>query len=317
VGHGTGSVTVIDTAPPGFAGLPNLVVEATSAQGATASYNVTAADVHDGPVMASCTPASGSTFGVGANDVTCTAVDAAGNVGTGHGTIAVVDTTAPLLAPISNVSASATSFAGAIVSFGFAGVDLVDGSVPAVCSPASGSTFPIGQMLVTCTATDHAGNFATRSFTVTVTSTFSAKQLLQATLFEMQSVPPINANTDRKLTRALGHLVNCIASPAWVDEMHITGASAGALFDDCKQAVLKLYDVQAASPALGASIDRWINAIVDSNRLLATTSISEGGRPAALTKAQKELSLGDADRAAGSIDTALSHYEAAWKSLTK
>ena len=38
------------------------------------------------------------------------------------------------------------------------------------CVPASGSTFPIGTSTVLCTASDAAGNTATRSFTVTVNS---------------------------------------------------------------------------------------------------------------------------------------------------
>src|SRR4030095_3657494 len=37
-----------------------------------------------------------------------------------------------------------------------------------VCSPASGSIFPVGTTTVTCTATDSSGNTATCSFTVNV-----------------------------------------------------------------------------------------------------------------------------------------------------
>jgi len=37
-----------------------------------------------------------------------------------------------------------------------------------VCSPASGSSFPIGTTQVTCTATDTHGNIATGTFTVSV-----------------------------------------------------------------------------------------------------------------------------------------------------
>jgi hypothetical protein len=44
----------------------------------------------------------------------------------------------------------------------------VDGSVPVAASPASGSVFPIGTTTVTLTATDAAGNSATKTFAVTV-----------------------------------------------------------------------------------------------------------------------------------------------------
>jgi hypothetical protein len=36
------------------------------------------------------------------------------------------------------------------------------------CTPASGSTFPLGATTVTCSATDTAGNTGSSTFTVTV-----------------------------------------------------------------------------------------------------------------------------------------------------
>jgi hypothetical protein len=48
--------------------------------------------------------------------------------------------------------------------------DLVDGAIPALCTPPSGSTFPIGNTSVNCHATDAAGNTGNGSFTVTVTA---------------------------------------------------------------------------------------------------------------------------------------------------
>lgn len=53
----------------------------------------------------------------------------------------------------------------------------VDGDVPpftTVCSPASGSSFPVGTTAVTCTATDDEGATETCSFTVTVVATQAA-----------------------------------------------------------------------------------------------------------------------------------------------
>jgi Ca2+-binding RTX toxin-like protein len=46
--------------------------------------------------------------------------------------------------------------------------DNVDDPVGVTCTPASGSTFPIGTTTVNCEATDAAGNRATASFTITV-----------------------------------------------------------------------------------------------------------------------------------------------------
>jgi hypothetical protein len=45
---------------------------------------------------------------------------------------------------------------------------VVDGTDPISCSPASGSTFPMGNTTVNCTAVDNAGNRGNASFNVTV-----------------------------------------------------------------------------------------------------------------------------------------------------
>jgi hypothetical protein len=47
--------------------------------------------------------------------------------------------------------------------------DAVDGSVPAVCRPSSGSFFKLGRTLVACTAADTSANTSRAQFTVTVT----------------------------------------------------------------------------------------------------------------------------------------------------
>lgn len=58
--------------------------------------------------------------------------------------------------------------AGAPVEFTVTADDDVDGPVPVACSPASGSTFPLGVTQVHCTASDAAGNTAEGDFTVYV-----------------------------------------------------------------------------------------------------------------------------------------------------
>ena len=86
------------------------------------------------------------------------------------------DKTAPVLTlPPASVT-DATLANGAPVSFSPTAIDAVSGAVTPVCTPASGSVFPIGTTTVSCTATDLAGNTASASFTVTVRSTFTAFQ---------------------------------------------------------------------------------------------------------------------------------------------
>ena len=144
-------------------------VEATSPAGAVVTYTATATDNTDGSVPVSCTPASGSTFAVGATTVTCSAHDAAGNTSSGSFAVTVVDTTPPSLTVPADITTAGTSVIGANVVFVATATDIVSGAIVPVCTPASGSTFAVGTTTVTCTATDSSGYSTIKSFTVTVT----------------------------------------------------------------------------------------------------------------------------------------------------
>ena len=177
-GHGnTGSasftVTVTDTTAPVVTPPADVVVEATSAAGAVATFaDSTALDIVDGPLPATCDHLSGDTFAVGVTTVTCSATDAHGNTGSASFTVTVTDTTAPVVTPPADVTIEATSGAGAVVTFADAtAADIVDGPLPTSCDHASGDTFPVGVTTVTCNATDAHGNTGSASFTVTVTDT--------------------------------------------------------------------------------------------------------------------------------------------------
>ena len=83
----------------------------------------------------------------------------------------IQDTIPPVLTVPSNIIAEATSSAGAVVTFTVSANDAVDGPITPDCDHQSGDTFPLGDTLVTCTATDNSGNQATDSFTITVQDT--------------------------------------------------------------------------------------------------------------------------------------------------
>ncbi|HEX6163456.1 MAG TPA: HYR domain-containing protein [Vicinamibacterales bacterium] len=76
---------------------------------------------------------------------------------------------APTFTPPANISTSSLTPDGIAVNFTAAGNDVENGVIPAVCSPASGSVFPLGTTTVNCTVTDSHGETASGSFTVTVT----------------------------------------------------------------------------------------------------------------------------------------------------
>lgn len=61
---------------------------------------------------------------------------------------------------------NATGPAGATVLYAVSATDNADPNPAIVCQPPSGSSFPIGTTIVTCTATDASGNSTTKSFEV-------------------------------------------------------------------------------------------------------------------------------------------------------
>jgi hypothetical protein len=166
----TFTVTVKDTMPPVVTVPGPTVAEAAGPLGAAVAFPASALDAVSGSRPVTCVPASGSTFPLGINTVTCSASDTAvpPNTGTASFTVTVLDTAAPVLKLPAPLTVSATSLSGATVAYAATATDIVDGTVTPVCTPASGSVFAIGTAEVNCTATDRAGNGATGSFSVTV-----------------------------------------------------------------------------------------------------------------------------------------------------
>ncbi len=145
-----------------------IVVEATGPAGATVVFAASANDAEDGPLPATCSPASGTIFPISASTVTCTAADHQGAKGSAAFSVAVVDTTPPTLVLPAPIAVDEDGTGGATVSFTVTATDIVSGSVKPVCTPASGSRFVVGATTVSCDAADAAGNHASGTFQVTV-----------------------------------------------------------------------------------------------------------------------------------------------------
>jgi subtilisin-like proprotein convertase family protein len=116
------------------------------------------------PVSGSCgvvtsSPASGSFFPVGTTTVTVTATRQDGGTTTCTFTVTVNDTQPPVIscAPISAVAVAPTL--GGCTTVTFTSPAATDNcSATVVCTPPSGSCFPLGVTTVVCVATDPAGN---------------------------------------------------------------------------------------------------------------------------------------------------------------
>jgi hypothetical protein len=79
--------------------------------------------------------------------------------------------TAPTLTLPSNPTAEATGPGGAAVSFNATANDAQDGPLTPTCTPASGSTFPLGSTQVDCSVKDSGGLTTSGFFAVTVVDT--------------------------------------------------------------------------------------------------------------------------------------------------
>ena len=210
-----------DSTPPVLHGAPqSFTVEATSASGATATYTKpTATDAVDPNPTVSCSPASGTTFALGATNVTCTASDATGNTASASFTITVKDTKAPVLAGVpQSFTLEATSGSGAIATYATpTASDTVDPNVTAICAPASGTTFALGTTTVNCSAKDASNNSASASFTITVHDTTApaisgvpSNQTLEAT----SASGAIATYTKPTATDAVSGSINVNCTPA-------------------------------------------------------------------------------------------------------
>ncbi|MDP9193452.1 MAG: HYR domain-containing protein [Acidobacteriota bacterium] len=148
---------IVLTEPPEPPDPDDIVAEATSAAGAVVTFDL-GNDGGGRPIA--CAPPSGSTFALGGTTVQCD--------GSISFTITVVDTTPPVLTLPADMTLHAVNAAGAAGTFTATASDLVDGSVPVVCTPPSGSTFALGTTTVLCTATDAHDNESSGSFLIHV-----------------------------------------------------------------------------------------------------------------------------------------------------
>ncbi len=148
----------------------DIVRPADPAPGTRVDYPPFALDANGLYVPAQCSPPPGSLFPVGVTTVHCIAVDDAGIPYEKLFTVTIIDNMPPLLSLPANITAIATTSAGAVVTYTATAFDPQTGPVPTTCIPPSGSVFPVGTTTVVCTAIDPFGNVAVGTFTVTVVS---------------------------------------------------------------------------------------------------------------------------------------------------
>ena len=119
-GDNTFTITVKDTTAPTVTVSVAKTATATSAAGAAVTYTApTADDLVDGIIAASCDKASGSVFPLGITTVSCSATDAAGNIGSKTFTVTVTTAWSNVLQPI-NVNGTSVFKLGSTIPVKFA-----------------------------------------------------------------------------------------------------------------------------------------------------------------------------------------------------
>jgi hypothetical protein len=144
---------------------PNVVTN-TCAGGVVVAYPTPNASSGCGNIVSvTCTPPAGSVFPVGNTVVTCTAVDTQGNAATCSFTVTVVRIGKPVVIKCPPNQILYTCGTTAIAYYKVSAAGQV-GAV--VVSPPSGTTFPLGTNVVTCSATNACGDVATCQFLIIV-----------------------------------------------------------------------------------------------------------------------------------------------------
>lgn len=120
--------------------------------------------------MVTCSPPSGTRLPVGRTTVLCSATDATGNANTRSFTVSIYPAVAnlPTISGATNQVLEATSPSGAVATFSVTATNVCQPFVPVICTPPSGSLFPLGTNTVTCVTVDALGVTNTATFNVTI-----------------------------------------------------------------------------------------------------------------------------------------------------
>lgn len=207
------TITVIDNTPPIISAPPDVNVAtgpgATSCDIVVSDAALGTASAHDNCEVTVSRSPSGNTFPVGTTDVIWTAKDAAGNTATATQHVTVVDTTPPrITAPADKMLYTGTGAISCDVTVSNLDATLGTATATDNCSGVTvarsgGNVFPLGETLVTYTATDANGNTATATQKITVVDNTPPKV-----------VPPSNITINLPLNSTATSMVVNYPNPA-------------------------------------------------------------------------------------------------------
>jgi len=167
VATATQKVSIIDTTSPSIILPADIVIEALNAD--ENLVNLGNAQTSDAVGVAEVTNDAPPVFSLGETTVTWTATDSSGNMANATQLVSVIDTTSPTISPAEDILVEATSPTNNIISFV---VPLAQDFVSEVTiSNDAPDTFPLGDSLITWTATDETGNSGSITQKITIVDT--------------------------------------------------------------------------------------------------------------------------------------------------
>ncbi|NNC91290.1 MAG: HYR domain-containing protein [Acidimicrobiia bacterium] len=192
--------------------------------------------------------------------------------------------------------------------------DALDAGPAVVCVPASGSMFALGDTLVTCTATDQAGNAEQDMAVVSVLTTDAVIEDVQGEIDDLLAAGGLSNKAVNKLGKAQDKLNDAL------DELAEDPP-------DVKKALQRISDaVKQLSKAgdAGADVDALIDLLVEMARVQAQDAIdtaiaTPGANASRIAKAEAEMAkaLDDLDPSDFDPDKAIDHYAKAWQHAHK
>jgi Ca2+-binding RTX toxin-like protein len=174
ISQATQVVTLVDTTLPEIFAPTDIVAEAIGLS--STMVELGEATAYDIMGIASVTEYTSNFFVLGETTITWTATDTSGNSASATQTITIVDTISPSITAPGSITKEATSADSNIVALGNpVSSDLVD--IPSISNNAP-DLFPLGETIVTWTATDTSGNSASTTQTVTIVDTTSPELIM-------------------------------------------------------------------------------------------------------------------------------------------
>ncbi|HEY0552517.1 MAG TPA: Ig-like domain-containing protein, partial [Verrucomicrobiae bacterium] len=236
-------------------------------------------------------------------------------------TIYLVDTTVPqIICPAGDITTEFNGTTGAVVNFLVSATDLT--AVSVICTPPSGSTFPIGATAVHCLAADTSGNSNVCEFIVRVLGARSVREKILSEILPYRE--SVTETTNRaRLEKVIRDLTVANGSSSWLSETQLA-RNGGAQVFNLDERIVKTLRVIMEDDRDFVPDDvlmDWIARLVKTDRLLAAVSVdaaeAAGTEPRKIAEYRESILKADAAVAAGRVGMAIVRYSQVWKAAVR